>query len=106
MDKALKQEKLEKARIKRAELKEPRDWKEIGWAYVLHFIQGAVCGILAIAAYQQASLPLAVISFACVAQYIAYQGLSFARKYDTVGRDMADFSAGYAVGGLLWYLLF
>lgn len=106
MDQALKQEKLEKARARRAELKEPRDWKEIGWAYVLHFIQGAICGILAIIAYKQESLTLAVLSFVCVAQYIAYQGLSFARKGDTVGRDMKDFAAGYAVGGVLWYLIF
>ena len=37
--------------------------------------------------------------------YVAYQGLSFARKRDTVGLDIKTFAIGWGIGiagGLLW----
>ena len=47
------------------------------------------------------SIPLSVIAFMFCCLYIAYQGLSFARKWDTVGIDMLDYSVGVFLGVLL-----
>lgn len=93
--------KLTEDRERRAENKRPRDWKKLWWAYVLHFIEGTISGAVALVSVFKNNIPLAVLAFSCVGMYIAYQGLSFARKRDSVGRDLSDFALGYAVAALV-----
>lgn len=67
---------------------------------VLHIGQGAAAGYLAAAGHW----PIAFIWLAC---YLAYQGLSFARKVsdtghgDTAGYDSFDFLVGALPGYLI-----
>ena len=66
---------------------------------ILHIAQGAGAGALAATGHW----PMAIIWLAC---YIAYQGLSFARKVNTEGRgDTAGLDAfDFLVGALPAYL--
>lgn len=80
-----------------------RDWKRYGWAYVLHVLEGFITGSVAMLAVVDKSIPLSVIAFMFCCLYIAYQGLSFARKWDTVGIDMVDYSIGVGLGVLAFW---
>ena len=102
-----KDEKLKQARERRAALKQPRDWKELGWAYVLHAVEGAFAGALAMVAIANADMPLAVLAFTFSVLYLVYQASSYARRHDTVGRDIADYGAGFFVAVVvvaLWFM--
>lgn len=101
-----KSEKLEQARFRREVIKEPRDWAELWWAYFLHGVQGALAGGLGVLSVLKSSVTLAVFAFTMTTMYVAYQGLSFARKHDTVGRDLTDYAVGWGFGALLLYLYF
>lgn len=83
-----------------------RDWKRYGWAYVLHVLEGLLTGGVAMLAVEYNDMPLSVFAFTLCILYIAYQGLSFARKWDTVGIDMVDYSVGFATGALAVYIYF
>ena len=96
-----KDKRIEKARIGRAKLKQPRDWKELWMDYLGHVIQGGIAGALAMSSVFHASLTLAVYAFTITNLFVAYQGLSFARKHDTVGRDLADFGVGWVIGSVV-----
>ena len=100
-----RQRKLEESRERRQELKQPRDW-QIWWAYLIHFIQGAAAGVLAMYSVEKSDLQLAIIAFTSVIMYNVYQGLSFARKWDTVGRDCKDHAYGWALGILITFIYF
>ena len=77
----------------------PRDWQRHGASYVGHALQGAACGVGLVAWLWTAELWIAP-ALTWILLYVAYQGLSFARRHDTVGRDMFDFILGVG-GGLL-----
>ena len=96
-----KDKRIEKARIRRENLKQPRDWKELWVDYMGHVFQGGIAGALAMSSVFHASLTLAVYAFTITTLFVAYQGLSFARKHDTVGRDLADFGIGWMFGSVL-----
>lgn len=96
-----KAEKLEASRIQREKYKVPRDWPQLTWAYVLHGVEGAVAGVIAMVSVFQSNVALSVFALTLTMMYVAYQGLSFARKRDTVGRDLMDYAMGWAFGALV-----
>ena len=98
--------KLERARIRRDALKEPRDWQSYWWAYLLHVLQGGIAGSLAMVSVSKSNMEFSVLAFTITSLYIAYQGLSFARKHDTVGRDLADYGIGWAIGAVLCHAIY
>ena len=100
----IKNEKIERARLRRMELKQPRDWQELWYCYCMHIIQGGIAGSLAVVAIFQQNNPLSLLALTITAIYIGYQGLSFARKHDTVGRDLADYGYGWGLGAFLMFL--
>ena len=79
-------------------LKIPRDWKNLWWAYLAHFVEGVITGVIAMQSVITKDIRLSCIALSLLLLYVAYQGLSFARKRDIVGRDVMDFSVGYVVG--------
>lgn len=79
-------------------MKTSRNWKGLWWAYLVHFIEGVVTGALAMQSVIVRDIRLSCIALSLLFLYVAYQGLSFARKRDVVGRDVMDFSIGYVVG--------
>ena len=68
----------------------PRDWKKYGVAYVLHGVQGAVCG------YLLKRNPK--VSLTGTGLYMGYQTLEMWRRKDTPARDVKDFSVCWAAG--------
>ena len=66
--------------------------------HLSHVAQGAAAGATLKSDYTLASV-------VGTGLYVAYQGLSFARKRDTVGLDIKTFAIGWGlgiVGGMLW----
>ena len=100
-----KDQKLERGRIKKEILDQPRDWKGYWKCYASHMIQGGVAGALSVVSVFKSSFELSVFAFTITTMYIGYQGLSFARKHDTVGRDLADYGIGWSLGAFLLYLI-
>ena len=75
----------------------PRDWRKHGASYISHGLQGAVCGVGLVAWLWTSGFWVApALTWSLL--YVAYQGLSFARRRDTVGRDMFDFMLGAGLG--------
>ena len=95
--------KLEIAREKRAQLKEPRDWS-IWWAYLIHAVQGMITGYFAVIGVMDNNIPLSLFAVLIVWQYLQYQHSSFLRKMDPVGRDIKDFAYGFVVGSMATYI--
>ena len=104
MTKAERATKLAEDRALRKKMKRPRDWRECGISYVIHAIQGIIAGGLAVKAVMNADIPLAILSGTITGLYTAYQGISYARKKDTPGRDLMDFGIGWGVGVVATYL--
>ena len=75
----------------------PRDWKKYGVAYVLHGVQGAVCG------YLLKRKPK--VSLVGTGLYLGYQTLEMWRRRDTPARDVKDFGIGWAAGVVVCELL-
>ena len=68
-----------------------RNWRRWGLAYASHWLTGGVLGAL-VAGVDP------VLGIGGLALVIAYQGLEYARRKDTPGRDLLDYGVGFAVG--------
>ena len=67
------------------DLKIPRNWKGLWWAYLVHFVEGVGTGALAMHSVEIGDIRLSFVALSLLFLYISYQGLSFARKRDVVG---------------------
>ena len=97
MTKEERAEKLKEDRETRAKYKRPRDWKECGYAYVIHFMQGVIAGIIMMMSISASNLILTMLSFSMIVLFIAYQGRKHAHAV-FFGCDIEDFSVGYGIG--------
>ena len=68
----------------------PMNWRRYWASYIGHGIQGTLAGALMI--------PWPLIGLALLVLYASYQGLEFARRGDTPGRDMLHFAIGFYIG--------
>ena len=81
-------------------------WHLYRWAFVQHHIQGAVAGLFVFFAQDIRGVAFAL---GWLALYTAYQWLSYYRKKDSPGLDVADFMVGWVlayhlakIGEALW----
>lgn len=75
-----------------------RDWRNHWHDYAAHWLIGAVSGWALILGLDGDLPVLWLPALVVAALYTAYQGLSFAKKKDTVGLDMKDYSIGWGAG--------
>ena len=78
----------------------PREWKYVP-SYIGHALQGAlvVVGIVV-------GGPWMILALVSAVGYAVYQGLEFAKRRDTPGRDMGDWMGGlYLLTGLVVLLV-
>ena len=68
----------------------PMDWRRYWASYIGHGIQGTLAGAM--------MLHWPLVGLALLILYASYQGLEFARRNDTPGRDMLHFACGFYIG--------
>ena len=73
-----------------------RNWRKYWHSYGIHWLQGGICGALA--------LHFPACSFGFLSLCVAYQFAGYIKKQDTVALDIKDITIGYFIGGTLCVL--
>ena len=79
----------------------PRDWKNIGWAYVGHFLWGGLVGWLITYSIEFELVAPALAAFTLAFVFQKYERTEFLDIGDNVTRDTQDFNRGLIIIGLL-----
>ena len=79
----------------------PRDWEKLGWAYIGHFLWGAVVGWLCVHAHYMGEISSAVVALTLAFVFQKYERTEFFDIGDNVTRDTQDFNRGLIAVGLV-----